>query len=549
MNQRENHLEVSLLTGGSASDRLRDPAFRIAWVELLDQCSWSTSYQSPAFVAAWFQAYGHRYSPIVVEGSDSHGNLAGLLVLAREDVTGALVMAGTHHAEYQAWLARDGDRGMFIRQAIDALESACGSVSLQFLYAPPGLVSGPDSISSQVSVRMDVEARARPCWMLVPEEIEASLRKKSNRSKLNRIKRLGDFAFERIVSPEAFAAALRIIAPCYDIRQAAEHGGALPFFRDSAKADFHVRLLAENPEQLHVTVITIDGIPRSMHIGVRSGDTVHLAIIAHDPAIAKLSPGKVHLQLLAKMLAEEGIARLDLTPGGDPWKERFATEHDEAAIITLYASAARKAVATGKRRVFRIGGRMLRAIRPAGGRQSVDRLDANSRPADISVVDLPSLESWSGEFSSVCSAQVNNLAHLIAVACTDQRDVSAYLRTAVARLEEGHQSLSIEADGEVAGVAWLRASKDDPDASILYDFHLCNSSGDAARSANPEIARSLLVAAGRTANSGKIAIEIAEADKAVRDIVSRLGDSFNESAVAAQSGSDLQISAPRKMRA
>src|SRR4029434_1141203 len=58
-------------------------------------------------------------------------------------------------------------------------------------------------------------------------------------------------------------------------------------------------------------------------------------MIVHDPFLAKQSPGKFITLFLAKLLHEEGFDRIDLTPGGDVYKERFANDHDTVHTLTM----------------------------------------------------------------------------------------------------------------------------------------------------------------------------------------------------------------------
>ena len=64
----------------------------------------------------------------------------------------------------------------------------------------------------------------------------------------------------------------------------------------------------------------------------------HLGILTHSPMLARHSPGKLHLLRLAEHLLGEGTDVLDLTPGRDPWKERFANEHDNVAEVVFHSS-------------------------------------------------------------------------------------------------------------------------------------------------------------------------------------------------------------------
>jgi hypothetical protein len=43
--------------------------------------------------------------------------------------------------------------------------------------------------------------------------------------------------------------------------------------------------------------------------------------------------------MLGQRLKADGFRALDLTPGGDPWKDRFATAFDEVQELTVFTSA------------------------------------------------------------------------------------------------------------------------------------------------------------------------------------------------------------------
>ena len=69
---------------------------------------------------------------------------------------------------------------------------------------------------------------------------------------------------------------------------------------------------------------------------VRSKSEAHLAISAFCPEHAQHSPSKLHIYLAAQALAGTGIAVMDLTPGGDPWKARFGTQDRTVWDLTVY---------------------------------------------------------------------------------------------------------------------------------------------------------------------------------------------------------------------
>ena len=61
-----------------------------------------------------------------------------------------------------------------------------------------------------------------------------------------------------------------------------------------------------------------------------------LGVVAHSPFLSEHSPGKLLVLQLGLMLHQQGFSRLDLTPGGDAYKEDRATEYDEAHVLTVF---------------------------------------------------------------------------------------------------------------------------------------------------------------------------------------------------------------------
>jgi len=86
--------------------------------------------------------------------------------------------------------------------------------------------------------------------------------------------------------------------------------------------------------------------PVAAHLGLRARRLLHWWFPAHDPAHAKLAPGRILLLEVIRHAAETGLAALDLGAGEEGYKRRFAD-----AEVTLQAGT--------------IGG--VSALRRAGG--------------------------------------------------------------------------------------------------------------------------------------------------------------------------------------
>jgi len=353
---------VAIRVGEKAWGLLTSPGFLLDWKELEAACPWATPYQSSHFVLTWMRHYRARFAPVVVTLRSPEGGLSGLLVLAASLESDQLVVAGGHQAEYQAWLATPQCRGEFISRAISALDEVLPGHDLSFKYLPRALGTQDLLELPLVGERAGLVTHARPLMRLDEAEVRESLRKKSNRSRWARLQRLGPLAFTRITDPQDFADVFDDVIATYDARQC-EMKGVQPFAQDPSKKAFHLDLMRGCPEFLHVTVTTLSGRVIAAHIGVAGRAEVHLSILCHSEMHASHSPGKLHLLRLGEQLLLEGRSVLDLTPGGDSWKERFANAHDEVQTLTIFRSPAARRVRLVQLEALRL---LKRAIRVLG---------------------------------------------------------------------------------------------------------------------------------------------------------------------------------------
>jgi CelD/BcsL family acetyltransferase involved in cellulose biosynthesis len=88
----------------------------------------------------------------------------------------------------------------------------------------------------------------------------------------------------------------------------------------------------------------------AVHLGLRSGSTLHSQFPAFDRRYFRYSPGMVLLFRIIEAAAEQGIATIDLGKGEEPYKARFCTgavgvgsgsvETNRAARLAVVTSAA-----------------------------------------------------------------------------------------------------------------------------------------------------------------------------------------------------------------
>src|ERR1700722_11766330 len=135
-------MDLKVVRGTQAHTLLLDTAFIAEWEDLARACPWTTSFQSPAFAREWYSVYRQPFEPLLFVSRDGQGRLTGLLPLAWRRADGKLVAAGSHQAEYQAWLCLPELATAFPREAFDLLGKEFPSTSLRLRYLPSEIPLG-----------------------------------------------------------------------------------------------------------------------------------------------------------------------------------------------------------------------------------------------------------------------------------------------------------------------------------------------------------------------------------------------------------------------
>lgn len=471
---------------------IASPQFQTQWRDLATKCSWATALQSPEFVCSWYQCYGELYRPLILARYAPGEQLDGLMALGVGRAGGKLTVAGSHQAEYQVWLALTGEQ-TFVIDCLEKLRQL-GFRSLSFTYLPPGtplgwLKNGWSNASTFRSVQ-------RP--LLTVDNIDAvreSLAKKKNRRRLEKLQESGPLSFLELHAPQELDAYYDDIIDFYDFRMGAVNG-TCPFREDPRKRAFYRMLMAQN--LLHVTVMKIGERLVASHIGVRNKNDVVLGIVGHSPFEAAHSPGKLHILQLGLLLHEEGFSNLDLTPGGDPYKEDRATRYDEAHELTVFLDKKAFAGHRRSRRVQAFEKQVATILRL--DKQGLSRLRSFLQNPIRRLGSLPSSLRkwiWSSEEMRFYRAEVNavgsadseirrdNLRDLLCYepAEPNSRSKQEFLSDSLTAIESGVHSYSHTRNDRLESCAWLAAatSKAPPRevlrnhelparSAVIYDF-------------------------------------------------------------------------------
>lgn len=328
-------LSLHLLKGEAAIAWAQEHQY--AWNMLLKKHEWSTPYISPEFSISWWLHYAHAGEALVIFAHAPCGELRGVfpLVLQRRIIKGV----GTHQAEYQGWVCQGSDLADFTKAAFDLLAEHYPHHHLELRYIhDPRLIALLRNHEAALGKRTLLRTYRRPIIEVHNPAVTKAMRKKGNKSKLSRLRRLGALRFQRLHSADELEAVLDEIVAAYDLRQGAQYD-LMRFTDDPLKAPFHLDWMRQAPEQFYITTMMLGERVAAAMICVRSQDELHLAMSCYRPELSAHSPGRLLIYETARMAAADGLQLLDLTPGGDAWKDSMATTYQPAAEAMIHASS------------------------------------------------------------------------------------------------------------------------------------------------------------------------------------------------------------------
>ena len=309
---------------------------------------------------------------------------------------------------------------------------------------------------------------------------------------------MGELSFKRIVDPAEFAALLDEIIPLHDFRQGAAYLN-YPFCTDALKKPFHLALM-EHPNLLHVTVLQLNSRIVAAHIGLRNKQQVSLGILTHSPMFSQYSVGKFHILLLGLDLQKEGFTDFDLTPGGEQYKERFASHRDEAYMLDVLLRPSRV-----RQLRLHLGDPMrFSAFTRLRAREMVAQVQHRARiikwlsaPGEL----IRQLKRATWDTTEICLYSCNRaragIAHPQTAMHRDclqdlllfepvepwQRLRHEFLREAADRLKNGYHVYAHVLDGRLVHYGWLLEKQENcpitegraftlpPNSAVLFDFY------------------------------------------------------------------------------
>lgn len=312
----------------------------LEWGNLLSEQNIFTALQNPAFVYTWYRHYIESYSPLLVLGKNEEGSVIAVLPLAVCRKHKYVVCAGNELAEYHGWVAKSEFEQEFLLKSLRLLKDTLSFKDWQLNWLAPGIdISwlNKDELAKE-GIYFLTEEIIDPLWKLSDPGKLKKIRKRANVKRCFRqYEARGDFRYERILDKARMRELLEEFARQSDFKKEAIFNRRL-FADDPHIMDFLIDM-QDHPELNHFSVLWLDDKPIAFNHGLVAGDQMCLAgYTSYDPSESRNSPGKLHLIELARIATEEGYESIDLTPGKDAYKSRFANDSRQVQKINFYFS-------------------------------------------------------------------------------------------------------------------------------------------------------------------------------------------------------------------
>jgi len=321
-------MDVKILNKDQSFAKLNDVKFISEWKSLSQQSSDFSLIQEYGFAYSWYTAYKNTYDPILVLAYNHQNKLVGILPLAQHQQRKSLSHAGDDQAEYAGWVCQQGLKAEFLTRSLIALKKEFNLHKWQWGWLPPQ--ASTEWLSSkelkEQGITANISTYESPLYDLSdPARIRKVRKGGSIKSNFNRLKRTGDLRIERITDMAVAKEIFIDLKKKANFRNLAVYNN-FPFEDDKNKEQWHLDHL-NSGEGVHFTVLWHGDELLACNFGFCTDDTVMMGLVAYNPVQGSRSPGSVFLIMLIEFLMEEGFHYLDLTPGGDPYKERFCNRH------------------------------------------------------------------------------------------------------------------------------------------------------------------------------------------------------------------------------
>ncbi|MFL6799472.1 MAG: GNAT family N-acetyltransferase [Xanthobacteraceae bacterium] len=310
--------------------------------QCFEQVADRTVFQSSAWLTAWQHHIGHARGtlPAIVTGCDRDGQLLLILQLGIETTrTGRrLTWLGSELCDYNAPLLAHNfsDRmsaerfALLWRDVVDLLQAVP-----RFGFDLVDLQKMPESVGGQRNPFMDFAVEAHPSGAYVAhldadwETFYAAKRSASTRKRERRqLKQLAEHGEVRFLDIEDPADIEQTLTALFEQKaRAFARMGIDNLLADPGRRAFFLAIASDPAMRhlVHVGRLDVGGSMAAINVGLTFRDCYYLILSSYDDGeLARLGPGRAHLNELIQRAISRGFTTFDFTVGDEPYKRDWS---------------------------------------------------------------------------------------------------------------------------------------------------------------------------------------------------------------------------------
>jgi CelD/BcsL family acetyltransferase involved in cellulose biosynthesis len=310
------------------------------WDALADRTG-ATPFLRPGWVAAWARAFAPRRLEILAASRD--GRLVGVLPVVR-GLGGARSATNAHSPHFEVL----GDDPAVVRRLVDELYAGRPR-SVTLAYLDPAQEGCAAVLAGARAARYRVTARImlRSPYVAVDGDHDAYLRARRAgfladlRRRRRRLAEQGEVTFEASQGGTSSGAVLDELLALEATGWKAARGTAIASRASTQRFYADVTAWAAARGIVRLLVLRLDGRPLAALLGVQDDGVHYLLKGGFDLAYARYSPGQLVLAEAIGHAFADGLRRVELGGGADPYKLQWTYTVRDRVGVRAFAPTVR----------------------------------------------------------------------------------------------------------------------------------------------------------------------------------------------------------------
>lgn len=321
---------------------------RVEWRRLDGESEFPTAFSDPAWILAWWRAYGAGHEPWTFAQEDADGSLVGLALLAlgRSRLRRTLIFAGGSWNGLETLICRPGAEAAFTGLLMDALgerRREWDTWRVQRLRTDSALARALLDGGGRLHAAAH-DLRLQP-YLELPADVDAfeaqfgAKQRSTQRRKWRKLSELG--AEARVVEePGEVEATLRLLL---ELRRARAIAQKQRYKHMDARYEGFLLEAVQGllPQGARLWRLDMDGEMLASRLNLIQGSREHSYLLGLGDGHANLSPGNMlELQAINEAI-RQGRTELELGPGRDVYKYRLGGRDREVVRLVASSGSAR----------------------------------------------------------------------------------------------------------------------------------------------------------------------------------------------------------------